>query len=215
MRKLPLSGSEIPFKIQPWLKNYGSNNCYAYAVNDFASYRHQKSVPGARVSKNLPHSYTHCKGLLDRVIADNPRKVYKTNKNKACKKGYYKIMMVAGNGLFGSGDFHFYKQHGLVKHKVKPGETYKGIANHYNLPYHRVLKSGPLKVGHFLNIKINIWSHKRGWATGPLIRDACNRVLTDPSTACRKYSINYKNYCGSLCIRNKGMRVGIRKTNGF
>ena len=108
MRRLPLSGSEVPFSIQPWLKYYKSNNCYAYAVGDIAAFRREKSVPGARVGRNGPHTYTHCKGLLNRVISDNPKLVYKINKMKPCRKGYYKIMMVSGPGRMWGGDFHFF-----------------------------------------------------------------------------------------------------------
>ena len=119
-KRLPLSGSEIPFRIEPWkTKGRQSNNCYAYAVNDYESFRHSKSVPGERYKKRTGksfgfHTYTHCKGLAKRVIADNPKKVYKEKAENKCKKGFFKIMMVvAPTNKYGNftGDFHFYKQH--------------------------------------------------------------------------------------------------------
>lgn len=201
--KLPLSGYEPTFSLQPWQKYLQSNNCYAYSVGDFASFRTEKSVPGARSGRNRPHSYQNCNGLLDRVIADNPRKVYKASKYSSCMPGYYKIMMVSGGG-----DFHFYKQHGWVRHKVKATDTWSSISSKYQVSYASIRRTGPIRPGKTLYIKVNLWSHKRGWGTGPLLHDACNRLIRDPSTACRRYQIDYNNYCGSLCVRNKGIRVG-------
>ena len=52
IKELPLSKSEIPFRLEPWHTNgRRSNNCYAYAVNDYESYRFSKSVPGERSGK--------------------------------------------------------------------------------------------------------------------------------------------------------------------
>ncbi len=213
---LPLSKSEIPFRLEPWRTNgRRSNNCYAYAVNDYESYRFSKSVPGERSGKPVGfHTYTHCKGLADRVISDNPKKIYKVPALKKCKNGYYKIMMVvAPTNKYGNytGDFHFYKQHGVVEYKMKEGDTYTGIAKRFGVPYSRVLKAGsgtPIKVGKKLRFKANFFSHKMGWATGPLETDASGKLIKDPRKANRKYGYNYSKYCCSMCVKNRGVDVG-------
>jgi len=74
---LPLSGSEPNYTQRLWGRTVGigNNNCYAYAVGDYESMRLQKSIPGERAGiRNLSHTYTHCKGLPQRVVADNPKK---------------------------------------------------------------------------------------------------------------------------------------------
>lgn len=214
----PTNGSEILFTLEPW-ETIGkrSNNCYAYAVNDFETFRIQKSVPGSMVGRNGFHTYTHCKGIADRVVADNPKKVYKTNAMSKCKSGFYKMMMVvAPSNKYGNktGDFHFYKQHSKLQHIVKKGDTYASISRLYKIPYSRVLKAGAGKLlvpGKKLIIPVNLFSHKQGWATGPLLKDSCGRMIKDPRKACRKYGYNYSKYCSSFCVKNKGIDVGQSK----
>jgi hypothetical protein len=210
--KLKLSGSEHPFQREPWeTKGRRSNNCYAYAFHDYETYRTQKSVPGARSKRDGFHTYTHCKGLAERVISDNPKKVYIAKATDRCKKGYYKAMMVvAPSNKYGNltGDFHFYKQHGDAIHPIKEGDTYTSIAKMYGVPISRVRKAGPLKVGKKLKFKVNLFSHKQGWATGPLLRDSCGKLIRDPRKACRNYGYNYSKYCTSFCVKNRGINVG-------
>jgi hypothetical protein len=212
---LPLSGSERVFRLEPWLtKGKRSNNCYAYAMNDYRAYRQQKSVIGDRSGlSKLPHTYTHCKDLARRLISDNPKKVYKAKATSKCKPGYYKIMMVvAPNNKYGNhrGDFHFYKQHGEVSYKIKATDTYASVARFFGVPYSRVRSSGPLIPGRRLRFKANTWSHKQGWATGPLLTDACGKSIKDPRKSCRKYGYDYSKYCNSFCVKNRGIKVGKR-----
>ena len=50
-KRLPVSGSEHPFSVYPWGSRGGgsnSNNCYAYAMHDWESYRAHKAQPGNR-----------------------------------------------------------------------------------------------------------------------------------------------------------------------
>ena len=149
MKLLPLSGSESRFTNRRWgtPKGIGNNNCYAYAVGDYEAYRWQKSIPGDRSGlSNGNHSYTHCTGLPKRVISDNPTKVYQTNANDKCKRGYFKVMMFVSPGrpmnYIRQGDFHFYKQHGVVEYKVKPGDTIKSVAKFFNVPESRIKRGG-------------------------------------------------------------------------
>ena len=139
-RQPPLSGSEPTFTNKYWGTSIGigNNNCYAYAVGDYEKYRHQKSVPGDRSGRSKwYHSYTNCKNLPKRVVSDNPKKVYVVKGNTRCKTGYYKVMMfVTGKKKmtpFNNGDFHFYKQHGLVEYKPKEGDTKTSIAKFFKV----------------------------------------------------------------------------------
>jgi hypothetical protein len=215
-KPLPLSGSEPKYTQRLWGRTVGvgNNNCYAYAVGDYEKMRLQKSVPGERAGiRNLSHTYTNCKGLPQRVIADNPKKVYMAKATEKCKPNHFKVMMFVAPGnqrnYFRQGDFHFYKQHGAVEYKVKKGNTYENIAKFFKVPISRVKKAGKLIPGKFLKFKANVFSHKRGWATGPLLVDAKGKSIQDPRTASRDYpGLNYKKYCSSFCVKNRGIKVG-------
>lgn len=213
---LPLSGSERVFTNRRWGTKTGvnNNNCYAYAVGDYESYRWQKSIPGDRsgLSDNW-HTYTHCKGLPNRVISDNPTKVYLAKPEEKCKKGYYKVMMFVSPGrptnYIRQGDFHFYVQHGVVEYKIKPHDTQESVAKFFKVPLTRIKKAGKFAVGKRIIFRANVFSHKRGWATGPLLTDAAGKSMTDPRKASRDYpGLDYERYCSSFCVKNKGIKVG-------
>ena len=215
-KELPLSGSESKFTNRRLGSNKGitGNNCYAYAVGSYAAFRWQKSVPGDRSGlSNTTHNYTKCDDLPRRVISDNPKSIYKVDGDKKCKKGYYKIMMFVSSGrprnYIRQGDFHFYKQHGVVEYKIKPGDTIKSVAAFFKIPEYRIKKAGKFTVGKRIVFNANVFSHKRGWATGPLLGDANGKVIRDPRTASRKYSeLNYDKYCSSFCVKDRGIKVG-------
>jgi hypothetical protein len=216
-KRLPLSGSEPKFTQRLWGRAVGinNNNCYAYAVGDYEKKRSYKSVPGERAGmKNMNHSYVSCKELPKRVVADNPKRVYVAKAEEKCKPGYYKVMMFIAPGnpsnYFRQGDFHFYKQVNEVEYKVKKGNTHEAIAGFFKVPLARVKKAMPKLVpGKIMRFKANIFAHKRGWATGPLVTDAKGNVIIDPRKASREYpGLNYKTYCSSFCVKNKGIKVG-------
>lgn len=212
----PLSGSEKKFTTRMWgsRAGVGNNNCYAYAVGDFEAYRWQKSIPGDRSGLSaLPHDYTNCKDLPRRVVSDNPKKVYVAKGDEKCKKGYFKVMMFVSPGrpmnYIRQGDFHFYRQHGVVEYKIKKGDTIKSVAAFFKIPESRIKNAGPFKVGKRIVFRANGFSHKRGWATGPLLTDANGKAITDPRKASRDYpGLNYKKYCSSFCVKNTGIKVG-------
>jgi hypothetical protein len=226
VKRLPLSGSEIVYDWNPWGKSSKMrSNCYAYSLNSRARYT-QKSTPGNHAGMNsYSDDMTDCKALTKRVLADNPKKVYKSHATSRCKKGFYKIMMfVAPRTRYQSGDFHFYKQHGVINYKVKRGDTHKSIAKFFDIPIERVLKAkvrgghhlhfyrhkDNLVPGHTIQFKANVFSHKQGWATGPLLYDASGKVIKDPRKANRKYGYNYSKYCCSFCVKNKGVTATLR-----
>jgi hypothetical protein len=219
MKNLPLSGGEKVYSWYPWGgSGLHVDNCYAYAVSDHARYRNNKSIPGNYSGmSSIFHTYRNCKGLASRVISDNAKKVYKVNGDSKCKKSFYKIMMfVAPKNKYQNttGDFHFYKQHGLVKYTIKGGDTPAKIAKFFKIPVSRVPKKLPPKGGSIL-IRANVWSHKLGWATGPLLYDAAGKVIKDPRKADRNYGYNYTKYCSSFCVKNRGINVDPKVRNNF
>ena len=111
---------------------------------------------------------------------------------------------------FRQGDFHFYKQHGFVEYKVKRGNTCESIARFFQVPLSRVKNCGGKCIpGRILKFKANVFSHKRGWATGPLLVDAKGKAITDPRKSSRAYTgLSYKKYCSSFCVKNRGIKVG-------
>jgi hypothetical protein len=212
----PVNGSEPKYTTRRWGSTRGinNNNCYAYAVGDYEAYRWQKSVPGDRSGmSDRNHNYTHCTNLPKRVISDNPKKVYRVDGDKKCKNGYYKVMMFVSPGrptnYIRQGDFHFYKQHSMIEYKIKEGDTVKSVAAFFNVPIARIRAAGKFKVGKRLIFRANVFSHKRGWATGPLLTDAKGKVIKDPRKASRNYpGLNYETYCSSFCVKNRGIKVG-------
>lgn len=215
-KKLPTSGSEIPFSLQPWVSlGRTANNCYAYAVNDFDFYRPQKSAPGDSMrlknNRRLPNFET-VKGLQRRMLLDNPRKIYKTTACKKCRPNFYKIMMFAAIQGREFGDFHYYKQHSEANYYVRPGDTVRKLAKFFDVPVERIQKAAggkQLVPGKTIRFKANFWSHKRGWGTGPLLKDARGNPIRDPRKANKNYpGLNYSTYGGAFCVKDKGIHVG-------
>jgi len=221
-KALPLSGSEPVYTERKWgsKKGIGNDNCYDYAFGNYSPYRTQKSSPGNRGGKtnNNFAPIRSCGTLPKRVISDNPTKVYKVKAEMACRPGFYKAMMfVAPAGkrnLFNSGDFHFYKQHGKVEYKPKKGDTYEKIAKFFGVPVTRIRRAGAIVPGKVMKFNANIFSHKRGWATGPLLVDSKGKIIKDPRKAGRNYpGMNYTEYCSSFCVKNKGVIIGQNSPN--
>lgn len=208
----PPSPDAPPYKWEPWgTVGRRSNNCYAYAMNCFQFYRPQKSTPGDETKLTnfkLP-PYTTKAGLTKRILLDNPGKVFKCSATSKCPKGFYKMMMFIARHGQEFDDFHFYRQHSEVHYKVKRGDTAASIAKFFQIPVQHVKENGPLRVGKCIEIKANVWSHKQGWGTGPLLVDASGKLIKDPRKADRNYGeLNYKQYGGSFCVKNCGIQIG-------
>lgn len=208
----PTNGSEIIFDDQPWRSlGKGSNNCYAYAVNDFDLFRIQKSTPGntTRLNNSKLPAYSTAAGLKKRILLDNPKKIYATGACTKCRPDFYKMMMFVAMDGKTFGDFHFYKQHSEVRYRVQPGDTYTKIAKFFDVPVSRVRAAGPLVVDRKIQFKADCFSHKQGYGTGPLLVDAKGKPIRDARTADKNYGfLNYKIYGGSFCVKNKGVKVG-------
>lgn len=155
-----------------------------------------------------------------------------------CKKGSYKVMsFVAPQNTIGDiqGDFHFYKQVGSVRYQLQVGDTIKGLAKFFRVKIsvirealRTVLKPRNMTngliddssgisstssihrslAGVIIKFPVNLWAHKLGWGTRPLLVDASGRTICDPRKADRKYAFNYKTLCGTYCVRAGKAKTG-------
>jgi len=73
----------------------------------------------------------------------------------------------------------------------------------------RANKTAPLPVGKVIEFPVKLWSHKTGWAGGPLLVDASGQTITDPRKADRNYKpgFHYTKFCSAY-----GVRPGFAKT---
>lgn len=269
------SGSEPLFDSDAWA--VVGNNCYDYAFGDnrpkggtlsaiFGNKNMVRNERGGWVSKNprnkksTPGNKAHissngldfrtCKGLSERILADNPNNVYKcSNPNAVCRRGFYKVMaFVAPENIYGdsTGDFHFYKQVGAVRYKIKAGDTVEELSRFFrvspstirnaakrltsarnntnglvnnkrngnsttqakNMAPNSNKNSSLLVPGKVISFPINLWAHKLGWGTRPLMVDASGQTITDPRKANRNYGYHYKTLCGVYCVRAGYAKTG-------
>ena len=63
-------------------------------------------------------------------------------------------------------------------------------------------KLSPLIPGKIIEFKCNLWAHKQGWGTRPILVDAKGKTIYDPRKANRNYGrLNYTKLCGVYCVR--------------
>lgn len=210
---MKLSGFEPIFNLAPWIHAVNSDNCYDYAMGDYENSRYVKSTPGERggLSPNTIR-IKNCKDLQRRILADNPKTVYKCrNPNTVCRRGYYKIMnFVTSDGS----DFHFYKQVRGVKYKVKTGDTRAKLAKFFHVKQTVIPKI--LVPGRTITFPCNLWAHKQGWGAPPLMTDARGKTIQDPRKASRKYpGLNYNKFCGAYCVKSNSAVSGAQSRPGL
>jgi hypothetical protein len=188
--------------------------------------RFKKSEPGAAIG-DPNTTFTTCgKGrnsMRSRILYDNPTTVYalpKGHEAKPCKNGYYKVMSFVGTSkgeIFG--DFHFYKQVGGIRYRIQLGDTVKKVAKFFRVKESVIREamkhsSAPrnytnglvderknIVPGRIIKFPVNLWAHKLGWGTRPLLVDASGKTIYDPRKANRKYGVDYKFLCGGYCVR--------------
>ena len=63
-------------------------------------------------------------------------------------------------------------------------------------------KKSLLTPGKIIEFKCNLWAHKQGWGTRPILVDAKGKTIYDPRKANRNYGrLNYSQLCGVYCVR--------------
>lgn len=74
----------------------------------------------------------------------------------------------------------------------------------------KACKGEPLPVGKVLDFPVALWSHKTGWAGGPLIVDASGKTITDPRKADRNYTpgFHYTKFCSAYIVKRGMAQTG-------
>lgn len=245
-RAMLKSGSEREYTWDPWGRTgVTHDNCYDYAFGSFSSNRVSKSVPGVGANINSNNlTFRTCAGIVKRVLADNPGKVYHMkNPNARPRPGFYKVMcFVAPTNDFGNatGDFHWYAHMGSVRYKTVPGDTVEGLAklfhvkkdvirvaaartrrpltnsdgkistNNTNIKRPGLKTGAPLTPGRILRFPVNLWAHKQGHASGPLMIDASGKTIVDPRKSNRKWKpgFHYTKFCAAYGVQQGAVRTG-------
>jgi hypothetical protein len=186
------------------------NNCYAYAIDHYDNSGGVKLQPGDLAGMSGPVDISDCKDMKKRVQADAKAMGWtlrEISNSTACSSPSIKIASVIAPGE----DFHWYRYHTHVLYTIKRPRTVQDIADQFGVPLENIqvpLKSSKipktLQPGDTVYIRhAHVWSHKQGFSpAGPLLVDACGKIIKDPATACRKYGnrLNYNTMCTYYCL---------------
>ena len=71
-----------------------------------------------------------------------------------------------------------------------------------------------LTVGKIIEFPVNLWSHKQGWASGPLMIDASGKTIVDPRKSNRSWKpgFHYTKFCSAYGVRRGVAQTGNNKT---
>jgi hypothetical protein len=182
-----------------------NNNCYAWAIGHYRDSGGVKLQPGDLAGEARDLNLSSCKDLKRRAIQDakapGQKAMYAAGPRARCRPGYYKVMSFLDRGT----DYHWYRQHRDLLYRVQAGNSLTSVATKLGVPPRQIVTSSQdaLRPNNVILVKnADLWSHKQGFATGPLLQDACGKVITDPRRACRDYGqYNYDTFCGSYCVQ--------------
>jgi len=190
----------------------GQNNCYAYAINYYKNSGDAKLQPGDLAGLRGGVDLKDCDDLVARALADGKamgwdmRYVGTDPASQRCDRGAYMIMAVVSP----DNDFHWYRHHKDLLYRVETPRSLRDLAAEFGVSPDQVSIPGNgarAASGDLVLVRgANVWSHKQGFSPdGPLLRDACGKVIKDPALACRDYGggLNYKRVCGAFCLRKK------------
>lgn len=207
--RLPVSGSEDVFTDLTYgsPRGRGNNNCYAWAIDSYRNSGGRKLQPGNLSGSKAPLNLSSCSAIAARAAADLRGRAYQADPDVKCRPGYYKVMSFLASG----NDYHWYKQHRHVMVTWPSDGRWKSLADlaaELRVPQASVYAPrAPPRPGDIVLVRnAGLWSHKRGFATGPLLYDACGKPITDPRTACRDYGsdgLDYSQFCGALCVKSR------------
>lgn len=206
---LPTSGSEETYTnfVYGSPKGKVNNNCYAWAIGHYRDSGGVKLQPGDLSGALTDMNLSSCKELKERVLKDarspGQKAMYVVQPRARCMKGYYKVMSFLDKGT----DYHWYRQHKDLLYRVQAGNSLTSVATKLGVPPRQIVTSAKdaMKPDNVLLVRnADLWSHKQGFATGPLLYDACGKVITDPRKACRDYgNYDYDTFCGAYCVEAK------------
>jgi len=188
-------------------------------------------------------TFTKCDGIAKRVLEDYKGLAYRCKPSDPCPLGYYKVMnFVAPNGgdfhwyretngvryrtrpgdtVTGLARF-FRVTPAVIRAAVAKGTAPKSASNgriantNRNLPVlnqmvHR--GSGAIRPGKVIQFPVKLWSHKQGFATGPVLVDASGKTITDPRRANRAYpGLNYSKFCSAYMVKAGAGRAALARS---
>jgi len=72
------------------------------------------------------------------------------------------------------------------------------------------VKYPTLPVGRIITFPVNLWSHKQGHASGPLLIDASGKTIVDPRRANMKWhpGFHYTKFCSAYAVRRGYAKTG-------
>lgn len=75
-------------------------------------------------------------------------------------------------------------------------------------------RSLTLVTGKIIEFPVNLWSHKQGWASGPLMIDASGKTIVDPRRSNRSWKpgFHYTKFCSAYGVRRGIAQTGNNKT---
>jgi len=129
---------------------------------------------------------------------------------------------------------------GSVRYKTVPGDTVEGLAklfhvkkdviraaaartrrpltnsdgkistNNTNIKRPSLKTGAPLTPGRILRFPVNLWAHKQGHASGPLMIDASGKTIVDPRKSNRKWKpgFHYTKFCAAYGVQQGAVRTG-------
>lgn len=71
-----------------------------------------------------------------------------------------------------------------------------------------------LAPGKIIEFPVNLWSHKQGWASGPLMIDASGKTIVDPRRSNRSWKpgFHYTKFCSAYGVRRGVAQTGNNNT---
>lgn len=152
--------------------------------------------------------------------------------NEPCPPGYYKVMNFvspnggdfhwyrqtdavryrtrAGDTVTGLARF-FRVTPTVIRAAIAKGTKPRSASNgrisntNHNLPVLNAMSrrgTGSIMPGRVIQFPVKLWSHKQGFATGPVLVDASGKTIRNPLTANRSYpGLNYSKFCSAYCVK--------------
>ena len=185
----------------------GNNNCYAYAVDQYANSGETKLQPGNLSGNATDVDLRGCDDIVQRALRDGKAMGWNLrylgmDSEAACPASGYKIACV----IAPNSDFHWYRHHKDLLYRVKTPRTVAQLAEEFGVPRKDIdaPEGDNVAPGDMVLIRnADVWSHKQGFSpAGVLLRDSCGRLIKDPWKACRDYGLGlrYTIACGAFCL---------------
>lgn len=147
-KKSPLSGYEPNYNPEKYNKNASirrSHNCFSYAFNVVDPKRikecqengdetcivpyHQPGAKAGYTKEMRYKSFRRC-GIVEKMMMDDVKPMYKTGFENRCRVGFSKIALVTDP----SDDYHFYRQDSNGTWSHKPGSSNVSSTDADNFP---------------------------------------------------------------------------------